>query len=91
MDGRRREWKDLLTANLVDREVIPGGVRLRFQPSTGTIAEVNRLIELERDCCSWIDWSITGGRLVEVEATAGNRQGADLLAEWFGLSTDSLG
>ncbi len=91
IDSRGRQWKELLAANLVDREVIPGGVRLRLQPSDDMGAKLSRLIELESNCCAWIEWSIEEGRLVQVEATAGSHEGASVLVEWFGPATEVPG
>ena len=89
MESRGREWEALLAANLVGREVIPRGVQLRFQPSNDAVAKLSRLIELERHCCAWIEWSIEERLLVEVEATARSHEGVALIVGWFGPTIES--
>ncbi len=86
IEKRREEWNDLLVANVVERRVIPGGVRLALRPSEGVAARLRRLIELEKACCAWISWSIVEGDVVELDATAYQPQGTELLRGWFGMT-----
>ena len=83
MTAREGEWRALLEDALLERRQIPRGVALRLTPDSNVIAEIARLIELERQCCSWIDWKITEGDSVLVEATSPDDAGARLLAVWF--------
>lgn len=48
-------------------------------PGPDTAARLRRLIELENACCAWIKWSITEGALMEVDTTADQPQGVELL------------
>jgi hypothetical protein len=86
MQDRRSEWEQLLRATLTHREAIPGGVRIVLRRHQGVVNEVTRLIQLEQDCCRWIDWEIGGQRFVEVKASAARDQGAQVLREWFGVA-----
>ncbi len=81
--GREREWRKLLDNTLIERRPIPSGVALRLHADPKSLAELTRLIELERACCSWIDWRVTEGDSVLVEATSAEQEGARLLAVWF--------
>ena len=58
-DLRDREgaWAKLLGSGLVDRERVAGGIRLHAEP--GAAAALVELIDLERECCAWIDFDVT--------------------------------
>ncbi|MDQ3766948.1 MAG: hypothetical protein M3346_06340 [Actinomycetota bacterium] len=81
---REQEWKKLLAGALVERSAIPGGVELRFGASPQTASQLRRLIELEKECCGWIQWAIAEEDGLVVEATASQDQGVRLLNEWVG-------
>lgn len=87
MRTRLEEWKDLLTTALIERRVIEGGVALRLKAAPVAVSELRRLVELEQRCCSWIQWRISEGDVLSVEATSSDEDGARLLAEWFGASS----
>jgi hypothetical protein len=78
-DLRDREgaWKKLLGSGLVDREVVPGGIRL--SPAPGAAAALIELIDLERECCAWIDFDVRGS-VVTLTATG---DGEAVLAGMF--------
>jgi hypothetical protein len=88
MHDRRAEWEQLLRPMLTRREAIPGGVRIALRRHEAVVKEVTRLIQLEQDCCRWINWEIGGQRFVEVKATAATHQGAQVLREWFGVAQE---
>ncbi len=83
---REDEWRELLESALIERRPIPSGVALRLHANSAVVSELSHLIELERQCCSWIEWKITEGDSVVVEATSRHEDGARLLAQWFGAS-----
>ena len=84
MEKRRQDWKDLLGENLVERREIPEGICLLLRSSVRAAAELRRLVELENACCGWINWSISEGAMLEVDATADQPQGTQLLRTWLG-------
>lgn len=51
-------WKKLLRASLVLREEVRGGLRLVLRP--GSEGALRQLIDIERECCPWITFSIDG-------------------------------
>jgi hypothetical protein len=51
-------WEKLLTSGLVTRERVPGGIRLEAEP--GARAALLQLVDLERECCAWIDYDVAG-------------------------------
>ncbi len=83
---REDDWRDLLEDALIERRPIPGGIALRLHGRPSAVSRLRELIELERQCCSWIDWEITEADPVVVEATSSREDGAPLLARWFGVS-----
>ncbi len=84
---REEEWRALLEDTLIERRPIPGGIALRLHAERSAVSRLTDLIELERQCCSWIDWKTTEGDSLLVEATSSREDGARLIAQWFGLSS----
>jgi hypothetical protein len=46
----------LLTTSLVSRDPVPGGIRLAVHP--GSVPSLLELVDLERECCPWIDFVV---------------------------------
>ena len=74
---RGRAWAKVLGSGLVRRDRIPGGIRLSAEPEAA--AALIELVELERECCSWIDYEVTGS---VATLTAGGG-GEEVLAGMF--------
>ncbi len=49
-------WAKVLASGLVTRERIRGGIA--FHAAPGASAALVELVELERDCCGWIDFKV---------------------------------
>ena len=82
--SRRQEWQRLLEEALVERAPVSAGVRMMFVSNPESLAMIERLIALERDCCAWIDWTIRpAGASLTVEATAGTEEGVKVIRAWF--------
>jgi hypothetical protein len=75
----------LISANLLGSERVDGGVRLRLRSDEQVQDELQRLIDLEQECCAWIDWLVARGDEIEVLATARDRSGGPAIAEMFGV------
>ena len=58
-DLRDREgaWAKLLGSGLIDRDRVAGGIRLHAAP--GAVTALLELIDLERECCAWIEFVVT--------------------------------
>ncbi len=84
--AREGEWRELLEGASIERRRISTGVALRLHADAKAVAELTRLIDLERQCCSWIEWKVTEGDPVLVEATSTDEFGARVLATWFGAA-----
>jgi hypothetical protein len=61
--NRGAAWRKLFASGLLNRDLVPGGIRLSAQP--GAIGALRELIDLERECCAWIDYDVdsTGATL----------------------------
>lgn len=55
---RHARWQALREHALVDAEHIDGGLRLVFRADPGVATELQELVELERKCCAFADWSV---------------------------------
>lgn len=64
--ARRERWLALCDRALSEKGPTPGGVRLRFAQLPGVKRELEELVTLERDCCSFAAWSVRveGAKLV---------------------------
>ncbi len=77
--ARRREIAELTARALLARAVIPGGVRARLRGGAEVELALRRLIELEGECCPFLDFALDreGDELVlEVVAPAGGEGAA---------------
>ncbi len=76
-------WAKVLDSGLVTRERIPRGIAFRAAP--GASAALVELVDLERECCAWIDFkvdqdTVTGGTNVFLTAEG---EGESVLAGMF--------
>ena len=53
---RGKAWAKLWDSGLLRRERVEGGIRLTAEP--GGRDALHQLIDLERECCAWIDYSV---------------------------------
>ena len=75
---RSDEWQALLAAPLARRERTERGVRITV-PATAS-GELRRLIDLERDCCAWMEFHFDSPETVVITAPAA---GVDVLFAMF--------
>lgn len=63
LSDRGAAWRKLWASGLLQRERIAGGIRLTAEP--GGVEALHELVELERQCCAWIDYDVdsTGATL----------------------------
>jgi len=66
LEDREGAWKKLLHSGLVERDLVPGGIRLR--PAPGAATALIDLIALERECCAWIQFDVGDGSFVTLTA-----------------------
>jgi hypothetical protein len=78
LNDRAAAWRKLLGSGLVQRDRVPGGIRLRAEP--GAQAALIALIDLERECCAWINYELTNDSVVTLTA---NGEGEAVLAGMF--------
>jgi hypothetical protein len=70
-------WQTLLGSGLVERDRVPGGIRLTASP--GAAASLIELIDLERECCAWIHFDVEGA----VVTLTADGDGETVLASMF--------
>jgi hypothetical protein len=75
---REGAWRKLMSSGLVERDVVPGGIRL--SPAPGAALALIELIDLERECCAWIRFDVGDGAIVTLTADG---DGEAVLAEMF--------
>ena len=66
---RELAWQKLLQSSLLARERIAGGLRLTVSPAA--MLSLGQLVDLERDCCPWITFSLEGESLTMTALGAG--------------------
>lgn len=77
LQDRGAAWRKLWASGLLHRERVTGGIRLRAEP--GATRALFDLIDLERECCEWIDYELDG-QAVTLRASGA---GEAVLAEMF--------
>ena len=77
LNDREAAWRKLFASRLLHRERVPGGIRLEAQP--GAKQALMQLVDLERECCAWIDFAVDGS---SVTMTA-DGDGESVLAGMF--------
>jgi hypothetical protein len=75
---REGAWRKLMSSGLVERDVVPGGIRLR--PAPGAALALIELIDLERECCAWIRFHVGDSSIVTLTADG---DGEAVLADMF--------
>jgi hypothetical protein len=85
LQDRETAWQKLWSSGLLQRERVPGGIRLRAEP--GAARALMDLVELERECCAWIEYEI-GSDSVTLTATG---DGEAVLGGMFAPSASNAG
>jgi hypothetical protein len=63
---RSAAWDELLNSGQVRRALVPGGIQLIGEPAA--VTKLMELIDLERECCPWIDFKVTSSSTVTMTA-----------------------
>jgi len=58
LKDRGKAWLKLWASGLLSRRRVGGGIRLHADP--GAEKALMDLIDLERECCAWIDYAVEG-------------------------------
>jgi hypothetical protein len=78
LEDREGAWRKLMSTGLAERDVVPGGIRLR--PARGAASALIELIDLERECCAWICFDVGDASVVTLTADG---DGEAVLAQMF--------
>lgn len=65
----QRAWQKLFELSLVSREEVPGGLRLEVHP--GSAEALRSLVDIERECCTWITFELDGPAVTMTSPGAG--------------------
>ncbi len=79
LQKRRQELIPGLLKRAQEVTDLPNGLRLRFEPRAGLLAELARVIEQEQDCCNFLRFDLSvapnaGAVTFEVTGPAGTRE-----------------
>ena len=77
LNDREAAWRKLWASGLLHRERVPGGILLEAAP--GATDALMLLVNLERECCAWIDFVVDGSTVTMTADAAGEA----VLAEMF--------
>ena len=86
LEARRQNLLNALVQRAIDRSERPDGVHLRFAPDAGILAEIAAVIEAERQCCRFLQFTLIvepddGPMTLDLIGPAGTR---DFLTSLFG-------
>jgi len=76
--AQRGRWERLIARAMTERAETADGLRICFRPEPGAEAELQALVAVESECCSWASWTVEAGegRLVLTVRAAGEGIGA---------------
>jgi hypothetical protein len=83
LQDRGTAWHKLMSSGLVARDRVPGGIRLRAEP--GAAAALMELVDLERECCAWIQFDAKGDSVTMTADAAGEA----VLSTMFVITTNA--
>lgn len=83
---RVAEWQHLSTDSLVAREATPAGVRLAFRPDQSVVHHLVDLLDGERRCCGWAEWTLTSTAAATVVEATADPPRVPILHDLFGVT-----
>ena len=69
--AERKRLVEHLAKQAIERQTLPNGVRLRFEPILGRAAELAKFVDMERSCCPFLTFRIDAkpGEPISLELT----------------------
>ena len=88
LQNRAEAWRALIDGWLIERERIPGGLRLVFENRPGVAEAAGELLRLEAECCPWMHSQLRDDdqRLL-MELRTERPEAAQALVSLFGSET----
>ena len=80
---QRERWLALGDNFGLGRQETDDGLRLSFRSHPGIREELDALVAVENECCSWADWSVEGDDEVLVMAARSEGTGIETLHGMF--------
>lgn len=78
MKDRGAAWRKVWATGMLRRERVPGGIRLSAE--AGAVDALMTLVELERECCGWIDYAVDDSGVTMTAEGEGERVLAGMFA-----------
>jgi len=88
---RRRDVINTVQHAVLNVIELPLGYAYTFRPTSDVLAQLTRLVDLERQCCKFLTFSIiveSGDAPIRLEVT-GPQNAKAVIEEFFGASNDS--
>lgn len=86
MRERRSTILDSVRRAVLDSTLLPDGYAYRFEPTSETLSQLTRLVDLERRCCAFLTFRIiveAGRQPICLEVT-GPPKAKTVIADFFG-------
>ena len=83
LKSQRERWLALGENFGLGREETEDGLRLSFRSHPAIRQELDALVAVENECCSWADWSVDGEEEVLVMAARSEGTGVETLHGMF--------
>jgi hypothetical protein len=58
LEQRTGRWRQVSRRALIESSLVGGASRLRYRAAEGVEAELRQLVELERVCCAFLEFSL---------------------------------
>ena len=77
---RQGEWRSLLASASVNRISVPGGMRVELRDIDGVRDALGRLVQLERECCPFLDIHVRREERMLLLVISGPPQAEEIIA-----------
>jgi len=87
LERRVAEWRDVAEAGLLTREATPEGVRLAFKPEPSIAHALLDLVDAERSCCNFAQWTVTATERETMVAATAQGDGVAVIQSLFEVAS----
>ena len=83
LDAQARRWRELRAKAELRQVKTPEGKRVFFRAGEGVAEELDALVAVENECCSWARWTVERGSGEVVLAVTSTEHGVDAVHAMF--------